>query len=248
MAGQLEQRTNALEAVDRTRRQLLADVSHELTTPLAAIKGYVETLGMEDVKLDGPTRTRYLRIVEEETARLEHIVGDLLDLAKLDSGGGSFRTEDVPIPQLFERIRHRHGPVITEKQIELETRELTKDLVVPGDPIRLEQALQNLVSNAARHTPNGGRILVSAQQIDREVRLTVEDTGPGIPPDHLPHVFDRFYKVDVSRASTDTPSGSGLGLSIVQAIVTRHGGRVTAGNGPQGGAKFEIWLPLGSET
>jgi len=247
MAGQLEQRTNALETVDRTRRQLLADVSHELTTPLAAIKGYVETLGMEDVKLDAPTRSRYLRIVEEETARLEHIVGDLLDLAKLEGGGGSFRTMDVPITQLFERIRHRHWPVVEEKQIQLETSELTPDLIVPGDPIRLEQAMQNLVSNAARHTPSGGRIQVSAQRIDREVQLMVEDTGPGIPQEHLPHVFDRFYKVDVSRASTDTPSGSGLGLSIVQAIVARHGGRVTAGNGKNGGARFEIWLPLGTE-
>jgi signal transduction histidine kinase len=243
MAGQLEQRTNALETVDRTRRQLLADVSHELTTPLAAIKGYVETLGMEDLKLDAPTRTRYLRIVEEETERLEHIVGDLLDLAKLEGGGGSFRADEVPIWSLLERIRHRHGPVVGEKQIQLETRELTPDLVVPGDPIRLEQALQNLVSNAARHSPIGGRITVTAEQVDREVRLTVEDTGPGIPAKHLPHVFDRFYKVDVSRASTDTPSGSGLGLSIVQAIVTRHGGRVTAGNAAGAGARFEIRLP-----
>jgi signal transduction histidine kinase len=244
MAGQLEQRTNALEAVDRTRRQLLADVSHELTTPLAAIKGYVETLGMEDVKLDEATRARYLRIVEEEAERLDHIVGDLLDLAKLEGGGGTLRIQDVAVSQLLERIRHRHGPVVTEKQIDLDTRELTEDLSVPADPIRLEQAVQNLVSNAARHTPVGGRIQVQAEQIGHELRITVSDTGPGIPAEHLPHVFDRFYKVDVSRASTDTPSGSGLGLSIVQAIVARHGGRVTAGNGPAGGARFEVWLPL----
>jgi len=244
MAAQLEQRTNALESVDRTRRQLLADVSHELTTPLAAIKGYVETLGMEDVKLDEGTRARYLRIVGEETERLEHIVGDLLDLARLEGGGGTLRIQEVQVSQLFERIRHRHGPVVAEKQIHLETRELTEDLVVPADPIRLEQALQNLVSNAARHSPIGGRIQVVGEQIENQLRISVEDNGQGIPAEHLPHVFDRFYKVDVSRASTDTPSGSGLGLSIVQAIVARHGGRVTAGNAPAGGARFEMWLPL----
>src|SRR5207344_1785043 len=107
-----------------------------------------------DVKLDEGTRARYLRIVGEETERLEHIVGDLLDLAKLEGGGGALRIEDVPVWQLLERTRHRHGPVLAEKQIQLETREVTEDLTVPGDPIRLEQALQNLVSNAARHSPN----------------------------------------------------------------------------------------------
>jgi signal transduction histidine kinase len=103
--------------------------------------------------------------------------------------------------------------------------------------------LLNLVANAARHTPEGGRIVVAADRVPNGVRLSVEDTGPGIPPEHLPRVFGRFYKVDVSRTGTMLPSGSGLGLSIVQAIVTRHGGTVTASNPPHGGARFEIVLP-----
>lgn len=243
MAGQLEQRTRALETADRTRRQLLADVSHELTTPLAAIRGYVETLAMPDLQLDEATRTRYLRILTEETERLEHIVGDLLDLAKLEGGAGAFRVEPVRIAQLFERIQHRHEPSVAEKEIDLVTCG-ADELVASGDAMRLEQALQNLVSNAIRHTPPGGRVTVSADRAHGELRLAVQDTGPGIPEEHLSRVFDRFYKVDVSRAGTELPSGSGLGLSIVQAIVGRHGGRVTAGNAPSGGARFEIFLPL----
>ena len=112
-----------------------------------------------------------------------------------------------------------------------------------GDPNRLEQAIQNLAANAVRHTPDGGRIRLTADRLDARVRIGVEDTGPGIPAEHLPHIFDRFYKVDVSRTGTALPSGSGLGLSIVQAIVKRHGGRIEALNLPDAGARFEIVLP-----
>ena len=120
-----------------------------------------------------------------------------------------------------------------------------------GDANRLEQAVQNLVANAIRHTPEGGRVTVritleppASPKLEerRRVQLIVEDTGPGIPPEHLPHIFDRFYKVDASRAGTTVPSGSGLGLSIVQAIVDRHGGTVIAENRPEGGARFVVRL------
>jgi signal transduction histidine kinase len=244
MAGQLEQRTEALEAADLTRRQLLADVSHELMTPLAAILGYVETLRMGDIDLDEATRTRYLRIVNDEADRLEHIVGDLLDLARLEGGGGSVRMEPVRLAYLLERVRHRHAPIVAEKHITLTTAQEPIDGVLIGDQNRLEQALQNLVANAIRHTPSGGAVTVAAIAAGSEVILRVDDTGPGIPEDQLPRVFDRFYKVDESRTGTEQPSGSGLGLSIVQAIVVRHGGRVTASNISGGGARFEITLPL----
>jgi signal transduction histidine kinase len=243
MAGQLEERTRALERAHRTRRQLLADVSHELTTPLAAIRGYVETLGMTDLALPEGTRARYLRIVYDETERLEHIVGDLLDLARLEGGGGTWRADEVSVQQLLERVRHRHEPAVAEKHITLKTEQDPKVATVLGDQNRLEQALQNLVANAVRHTPAGGTVSVRAVSATDGTNLIVEDTGPGIAPEHLPRLFDRFYKVDESRASTETPSGSGLGLSIVRAIVTRHGGTVTASNAPDAGARFEIFLP-----
>ena len=244
MADDLGVRTQALIESDRARRQLLADVSHELMTPLAAIRGYTETLGMPEIALDGPTQRRYLAIIEEETRKLESMIGDLLDLARLEGGGGTLVPEDVPVKDLFSRLVDRHRPAIREHAIEMTLSIDPPDLVVHGDPDRLEQALQNLAANALRHTPAGGRVELSARRVDEGVAIVVRDSGPGIPPEHLPRIFDRFYKVDASRATTSTPSGSGLGLSIVRAIVERHGGTVVVRNAPAGGAEFEIILPV----
>jgi signal transduction histidine kinase len=243
MADGLEERSRALATANETRKQLLADVSHELMTPLAAIRGYVETMAMPDLALDDATRQRYLEIVGVETERLEHIIGDLLDLARLEGGGGALKREPVSTSALFERVLHRHDPALRAKQITLDAQVAPGAESVHADPNRLEQVLQNLAANAVRHTPEGGRITLSADPApDGGVRIAVEDTGSGIPPEHLARVFDRFYKVDVSRTGTTLPSGSGLGLSIVQAIVERHGGRISASNGERGGARFEILL------
>jgi signal transduction histidine kinase len=243
MAGQLEERTRALETADRTRRQLLADVSHELTTPLASIRGYVETLGMPDLRIDAAMRARYLQIVSEEAQRLDHIVGDLLDLAKLEGGGGALRMEQVSVAQLLERVQDRHEPAVRDRHITLLTDSSPDVPVIYGDSKRIEQAVQNLVANAVRHTPDGGQVAVRVSAVERGVSLVVDDSGPGIPAEHLPRIFDRFYKVDASRTGTVVPSGSGLGLSIVQAIVARHGGSVEASNVQGRGARFEIILP-----
>ena len=117
-----------------------------------------------------------------------------------------------------------------------------------GDADRLEQALQNVAANAIRHTPDGGHVALLAEPAGDRVRITVADSGPGIPPEHLPHIFDRFYKADASRAGTRVPSGSGLGLSIVRAIVVRHGGEIRASNGPGGGAVFTLILPAADRS
>ena len=243
MAEGLEERTQALVSVNESRRQLLADVSHELMTPLSAIRGYVETMTMANLKLDEKTRQRYLGIVFDETERLEHIIGDLLDLARMEGGGGAWKSEPVAVAALFERVQHRHDPMLVNRNITLEKHIAPDAFEVTGDPNRLEQALQNLAANAVRHTPEGGRVILTADRVDGGLRFVVEDTGTGIPDEHLPRVFDRFYKVDLSRTGTKVPSGSGLGLSIVQAIVQRHGGKITAANGATGGARFEIVLP-----
>jgi signal transduction histidine kinase len=243
MAIDLDSRATALAASDRARRQLLADVSHELMTPLSAIRGYVETLGMADVPLDQDTRSRYLGIVEQETHKLEAIIGDLLDLARLEGGGDRLRAEPVAVEDLFKRVADRHQPVLRDRNVTLDFDIADGTPRILGDAARLEQALQNIAFNAIRHTPSGGRVSLTASAAPDGVLITVRDTGPGIPAEHLPHVFDRFYKVDAARAGTPVPSGSGLGLSIVRAIIERHGGSVSARNAPEGGALFELRLP-----
>ena len=238
MAGELTSRTRALETADGARRQLLADVSHELMTPLTAMRGYIETLSMSELEIDAPTRERYLQIVSEETHRLERIVGDLLDLARLEGGGTTMRQEQVQVAALFDRVAARHERELRERGIRLEFRVNAGAEDLTGDPDRLEQALQNLAANALRHTADGGRITVTSEPAGNAVRLSVRDTGPGIPDDHLPLIFERFYKADAARKAA---GGSGLGLSIVKAIVERHGGTITARN--EQGAVFEIVLP-----
>jgi signal transduction histidine kinase len=238
MADELSSRTRALEAADSTRRQLLADVSHELMTPLTAMRGYLETLGMSELEIDAATRERYLQIVSEETLRLERIVGDLLDLARLEGGGGSMRQERVDVAAVFERVAARHERELRQRNVRLESHVGSGAEHVTGDADRLEQALQNLAANALRHTPDGGRITLTSSADPHTVRLTVQDSGPGIPQEHLPRIFERFYKADAARKAA---GGSGLGLSIVKAIVVRHGGTITARN--DGGAVFEIVLP-----
>ena len=192
---------------------------------------------MAAVRLDPATRERYMRIVEEETHRLERIIGDLLDLARLEGGGGTLRFEHVAIAGLFDRVASRHEAELTSRRITLTRRIAAEAMQVPGDPDRLEQALQNLAANALRHTPDGGEVTLSADLRPDGLHISVRDTGPGIPPEHLPLIFDRFYKADASRRAA---AGSGLGLSIVKAIIERHGGTIRARN--EQGAVFEIVL------
>lgn len=242
MAEELGARAEALQASDKARRQLLADVSHELNTPLTAMRGYLETIAMPETELDADTRNRYFGIVMEETHRLEQIIGDLLDLARLEGSGTAMRHGTVQVPALFERVAMRHERDLQAHGVTL-ARNVGPDAdTVVGDANRLEQALQNLAANALRHTPNGGTITLSAKRVGPHLRLRVADTGAGIAPQHLPVIFDRFYKADNARSS----GGSGLGLSIVKAIVERHGGTVSVRNGP--GAVFEILLPAAPVT
>jgi signal transduction histidine kinase len=240
MASDLNARAAALAASDEARRQLLADVSHELMTPLTAIRGYVQTLAMADLQIDEASRRRYLDIVDAETYKLEAIIGDLLDLARLEGGGGNLVMELVPIRELFQQVIDRHGPTIQQRRLTIDVSVAPEGLQLRGDAHRLEQALQNIAANAIRHSPDGGRVELSGERRGDRIRLAVRDSGPGIPEEHLSHVFDRFYKADPSRSHP----GSGLGLSIVRAIIQRHGGSVSAQNAPAGGALFEIWLPV----
>jgi two-component system, OmpR family, sensor kinase len=239
MADDLAARAEALATSDKLRRQLLADVSHELNTPVTAMRGYLETLRMPELALDEPTRSRYIGIIADETARLERVIGDLLDLARLEGGGGSLRIEPVAVDGLFARVVARHEQAYANKSVTLAPSIEPGAQTVDGDRDRLEQALQNLAANALRFAPEGSTVRLSANPSDEGVVIRIQDEGPGIAPEHVPHIFDRFYKADASRA--DASGGSGLGLSIVKAIVERHGGRVSVASRP-GRTVFELTL------
>ena len=237
MAGELSARDVALRAADTQRRQMLADVSHELRTPLTTMRGYLETLRMPEVEADAATRERYLETVERETRRLERIVQDLLDLARLEGGGGTLDRRLFAIERLFSAVVRRHERELTARRIVARTSVDDAADQVVGDPDRLEQVVENLFANAVRHAPDGSTVELRAESGDGTVRLSVTDQGSGIGPDHLPHVFDRFYKVDAGRAAGD--GRSGLGLSIVKAIVERHGGTIAVTSEP-GRTEFVI--------
>jgi len=240
MAVELAARDEALRTVDRQRRQMLADVSHELKTPLTAMRGYLETLQMPQVELDAPTRERYFQTLERETRRLDRIVQDLVDLARLENGVGTLDVRVFALERLFDHVVQRHDQDARAREIGLRVSVAPEVDQVLGDPDRLEQVVENLVANALRHTPPGGHIELCGRADHDAVVLTVADSGAGIAPEHLPYVFERFYKVDAAR--TRDANGSGLGLSIAKAIVERHRGSIQVTSVP-GRTAFTIVLP-----
>jgi signal transduction histidine kinase len=246
MAVQLEARANQLEASDKARNQLIAEVSHELMTPMTAIRGHLETLAMDDVHVDAPTRKRFVGVMTRETQRLERLIGDLLDMARLEAGGGGLDVQPVVVEELFDAVLEHHENETRARQIQLSCTVGEGAEVLIGDPFRLEQAVDNVTANALRHTGDGGTIVLKSEAVRTNgsapaVRLTVTDSGEGIPAEELPLIFDRFYKAKSGRRGPS--NGSGLGLSIVKAIVERHGGTVWAHSTLGRGTTIGLELP-----
>jgi two-component system OmpR family sensor kinase len=240
MADEAAAREAALVDADRARRQLLADVSHELRTPLTSIRGYADTLTLSGFAPVTPQGQQAVHVIGVEAQRLERIVNDLLDLARLEAGGTAFDAGPVAVGDLFARVRERHGPAAAAAQVTLDAEIEPGAEVVTGDGVRLEQVVQNLTANALRHVRAGGHVALRAQRDGDAVVLSVRDDGTGIAAEHLPHVFDRFYKADASRGGG---AGTGLGLSIVKAIVERHGGTVQVQSTPGVATTFAVRLP-----
>ena len=219
---------------------MIADVSHELKTPLTSMRGYLETLRMPEMRLRADDRARYIDTIERETHRLERIVQDLLDLARLEGGGGTLDNRVFATERVFGHVIDRHELAARERNVGLIAHVDAAADQMLGDPDRLEQVIDNLVANALRHTPPGGVVQLGASAEGTHAWITVTDSGGGISAEHLPHVFDRFYKIDSSRVAGS--AGSGLGLSIAKAIVERHGGSIDVSSSP-GRTQFTIGLP-----
>ncbi|MDR7462719.1 MAG: ATP-binding protein [Armatimonadota bacterium] len=223
---------------EAVRRDFVANVSHELRTPLASVRAMAEAL--RDGALEDPQlAARFLAQMLQEVDRMSRLVNDLLDLSALEAGVVRLRWEDLEAEELLEAVARRYAAAADRKGVALVVQ--PGKARVRGDRDRLEQALGNLVDNAVKYTPSGGQVVLKVELRDGEVSLVAEDTGPGIPPEHLPRVFERFYRADPSRSRAE--GGTGLGLAITKHIALAHGGRVEAANRPTGGARLAVVLP-----
>jgi two-component system phosphate regulon sensor histidine kinase PhoR len=229
-----------LRRADRIRRDFVANVSHELRTPLTAIRGYVEALGEEDANPED-TR-RFVAIITRHTERMERLVQDLLRLARLDAGQETLAVVDCEIRTLAQAVATDVARAIAERQQRVEIDIAPGAEIIRGDPARLHDALRNLVANAITYGPEGTTVRIEASRTDGHITISVLDEGPGIPEEDLSRVFERFYRVDKSRARD--PGGTGLGLAIVKHLVELHGGEVRAENRAEGGARFTVILPV----
>ena len=232
--------------VDRLKSEFVATVSHELRTPMTAIKGYVELLLKGAVGALNPQQQRFLEIVQSNTERLSTLVNDLLDISRIEAGKIIFAPQAVRLAEIVEEVL-QEARRVAEKEGRTMTfhSEVPEDLPpVWGDPERIRQILENLVSNGYRYTPDGGEVVVRARVVDDEVQVAVSDNGIGIPPSEQEHVFDRFYRGEHPLVMAS--AGTGLGLSIVRHLVEMHRGRiwVESTGVPGEGSTFTFTLPL----
>lgn len=228
--------------LDEMKSQLLSTVSHELRTPLASIKGFATTLLRQDVEWDEATRREFLAIIDEESDRLSELIGNLLDMSRLEAGTLRVEPEATDLERLIQETAAEFQ-VMTHSHLIRASLPASLPLVW-ADPRRARQVLRNLVENAIKYSPQGGPITLSAQVQGDSVQVSVADRGIGLEPQQLERIFDRFYQVD--SASTRRVGGSGLGLSICKAIVEAHGGRIWAESRPGQGSTFHFTLPRAS--
>jgi two-component system OmpR family sensor kinase len=241
LARSFNEMAAALEQSETLRRNLLADVAHELRTPLSVLQGNLRAILDDVYALDKAEVAR----LYDETRLLGRLVNDLHDLAQAEAGQLRLSLQPTDLAGLVQDTVAKFGVVAEEKGVTLSVRVGADLPPVPADSARLAQVLHNLVTNALRHTPAGGRISLSAGREAGQsmLWLAVQDTGEGISPEHLPHLFERFYRAD--RARSRAAGGTGLGLAIVRAIVEAHGGRVRAESCgvPGRGSTFTVYLP-----
>lgn len=231
-------RSSSLKAqTEEMRSSLLSAVSHDLRTPLAAITGAATTLRERGAALEPAARAELIEAICEEADHMERLVGNLLDMSRLQSGVLEVKREWVPLEEVV-------GAALGSVEAQLGTRPVHIHLpanlpLVPVDPVLLEQVFRNLLDNILKYTPPGSPVDLSARVTSGAVEVTLDDEGPGLPPGSEVRVFEKFY-----RGSHPGTSGAGLGLAICRGIVEAHGGTLGAGTSPSGGARFTLTLPL----
>ncbi|MFT3893137.1 MAG: ATP-binding protein [Anaerolineales bacterium] len=219
---------------------MTADIAHELRTPLSLIIGHAEAVH------DGvlPPTAENFEIIREEATRLEHLVNDLRTLSLADAGELSIAPQIIEPERLVNEVASVFQYETRKKNITLDVDIASPLSTIEVDPGRMTQVLTNILDNATRHTPESGRILFSAKQVDDNVEISIQDSGPGVPADVLDRIFERFYRTNSSRQRDGETGGSGLGLAIAKSIVQAHGGQLLAESEPGQGLKIIISLPI----
>jgi signal transduction histidine kinase len=238
MVGQIREAREALARALRAKMNFLADASHELRTPLTVVHTNAEVGAQLEAD---PAQREIFEDIVNESSQMSRMVDNLLFLARSDSESPPLEMEIIAVPTFLATLKGRAEPLAQGHGASFEAN-LSSEGYLRADPARLEQAVLILVDNAAKYSPAGGRVTLFATTEFGELLIRVEDCGPGIPEEHLPHIFERFYRVD--KARTRKQEGAGLGLSIAQTIVRAHGGRIEAENRTAGGTRMSIHLPL----
>ncbi len=229
----------ALETTEARRVALLNNVAHEFRTPLSSLHGYVE--GLEDGTFSADTET--LAACKRQVMRLERLVEDLSLLSRVEAGNEPVHPRPTTVQSLLQAVVATFKPAFVQKGVELIQDALPGPLKVNADPVRTQQVLANLVANALRHTPEGSEVRLSAHALSpKEVALCVSDSGEGIAPEDLPHIFTRFYRADKARSRQDD-GGSGIGLTIAKYFVEAQGGRIEVSSALGEGSRFCVTLP-----
>jgi two-component system, OmpR family, sensor histidine kinase BaeS len=241
MADTIESDVTELRRQEQLRRELLANMAHDLATPLTAIQGFSEALA-DDVISDREARQETAQLIGREVQRLRRLVGDMQQMTSLELGRVQLDLAPLDLHTLADETVAVIMPECEQAGITIHNEIAPSTPLVLADSDRITQVLLNLLDNARRHTPTGGRLILSATSQGNKVIVRVRDTGSGIAPDALPYIFERFYKAD--RARTGSASGSGLGLSIVKAIITAHGGTISAESAVAQGTEIAFSLPV----
>ena len=233
-------KVEALRRVDRLKSELLSTVSHELRTPLASIKGYTTSLLRTDVEWDEETRREFLQIIDEESDRLSGLIEDLLEMSEIEAGVLRVEKEPVKLSRLAQKVVRKLKPTARSHPITVSAEPDVPETM--GDPRRLEQVLHNLIVNAIKYSPEGSPVTVRVERSGSDILVAVKDQGIGIAPEHLEHVFERFYRVD-GKLARET-GGSGLGLAISRGLVEAHGGRIWVESQVGKGSTFYFTIPI----
>ena len=238
LATAFNRMSGELENLEQSRRDLVANVSHELKTPIAAIRAHLENL-LDGVEQPEP---RTMQVMLAQTERLGRLIEQLLELSRLESGELPLQREEMPLAPIVTQVLSEIEMARSDRGVAVES-ELPNDLPsVNADRERVHQVLFNLVDNAVRFTPAGGAVTVSAHRHNGSVEVKVADTGVGIPPEHLPRLFERFYRADPARSRGD--GGTGIGLAIARSVVEAHGGHIRAESELGRGSVFTFDLPV----